>query len=167
MGRLFFIIIIFSLLFVGGYLVLNTDFLRLPLEKKGQRGIVIIDNVEIEVEIVQTEAQKSQGLSERTSLPQKNGMLFVYDKSEIYTFWMKDMKFSIDIIWIRDGRVVDITSNVPVPGQDIGLSDLPRYTPKEPVNFVLEVNAGFAKAHDMNVGDTVNIIIGNDAAVLI
>ena len=62
---------------------------------------VVIKNVVIQAEVVSRLADLRQGLSGRASLPTDHGMLFVFSKSDIYEFWMKDMKFPLDIIWIN------------------------------------------------------------------
>ena len=57
------------------------------------KNIVLVGNVEIEIEIADTPAERSQGLSGRRSLAENEGMLFVFDSSLIASFWMKDMRF--------------------------------------------------------------------------
>jgi len=63
------------------------------------------------------------------------------------------MRFPIDIIWIQDDRIVDLASDVPIVASEF----LKTYKPKEPVNFVLEVNAGFSLSRGIKVGDRVKI----------
>lgn len=121
------------------------------------KSTVILDNVKLNVDVAKTNAERARGLSSRENLGDNEGMLFIFERPEHYTFWMKSMKFSIDIIWVNDGKVVDITPNVPVPGQDIRLSDLPRYAPSEPAQYVLEVKAGFAREHGIKKGDSVKV----------
>lgn len=78
-------------------------------------------------------------------------MYFVLGEKKIATFWMKDMLFSLDIIWIDNGKIVGINKNVSVPKNDI----IPTYTSTQPITHVLEVNAGFASKHNIEVGSTV------------
>ncbi|MFA6422370.1 MAG: DUF192 domain-containing protein [Candidatus Buchananbacteria bacterium] len=112
----------------------------------------IIDGKEIRLEIVKTTEQMQRGLSFRDSLDASSGMLFVYDKYVVPSFWMKDMRFSIDIIWIRDNSVIGIEENLPV----ITSGTLPLYKPSELVNYVLEVNAGLIKQNGISPGDKVS-----------
>lgn len=105
------------------------------------------------VEIVNTPESRERGLSGRSELT-ADGMLFVFDKPTLIGFWMKDMLFNLDLIWIKDGRVVDITENAPKPevGQD--WRSLPMYAPAQPVDLVLEVPAGAVDAWQVQVGSS-------------
>lgn len=116
-------------------------------------GKVTIGETKIKVEIADTLEEVQKGLSNRESLDENKGMLFVFVEPGKPAFWMKDMKFPIDIIWIQNDRVVDIAPNLPVVAGEF----LSTYTPKEPANYVLEVNAGFAAEHGIKVGDRVEI----------
>jgi uncharacterized membrane protein (UPF0127 family) len=100
-----------------------------------------LGNCEFHTEIVNTMSSIQQGLSDRESLASASAMLFVMPMSAQYEFWMPRMHFALDIIWLRNGEVVDITANVPFPDSSTPLSALPMYKPSVPANFVLEVNA--------------------------
>lgn len=104
-------------------------------------------------EIVQSDTAKNQGLSGRESLSAGSAMLFPFPEASRYQFWMKDMKFDIDMVWIEDAEIVDITRNVAHPEKQVDEATLPRYTPKTPVNFVLEVAKG--EASSLAIGDAV------------
>jgi uncharacterized membrane protein (UPF0127 family) len=152
-----------------GYRTDNVYFLKLASQpilknifsevnsKIYQRGVVQINENKIDVEIAKSAAAKIAGLSWRKSLAEGSGMLFVEGKSNYYSFWMKDMLFPIDIIWIANNQVVDISKNIPVPQGN----NLPSYSPDEPANYVLEVNAGYADRHGIKVGDKVKIEVEN------
>jgi uncharacterized membrane protein (UPF0127 family) len=126
-------------------------------ERQKERVLVSIgDGVEVWAEIAEGELDRARGLSGRASLGEKEGMLFVFDAPAQPPFWMKGMLIDLDIIWISEGEVVQINENVPAePG--VALSDLRRYIPNDPVNFVLEVNAGFSERFGVDVGDKVEI----------
>jgi hypothetical protein len=81
-------------------------------------------------------------------------MWFVFSTPDIYSFWMKDMNFPIDIIWIKDGKVVDLSPNASAqPGaQD---KDLLIYRPVAPIDRVLELKAGWAEKFGLKRGDSV------------
>ena len=82
------------------------------------------------------------------------GMLFVYDSPKTPDFWMKNMHFPLDILWIgADCRLVDFSRNVPPPAPGTKSSDLERYRPSADIQYVLEVNAGAAAG--IRVGNTV------------
>lgn len=106
------------------------------------------------VELAVTPKEQERGLGYRKSLSPDHGMLFVYQSAQNYGFWMKGMEFPIDIIWIRDQTIVDITKNVPVATT----SSLLTYSPKEPANKVFEVNAGTAERLGFQIGDTVTLV---------
>jgi hypothetical protein len=118
------------------------------------RTEIRIGALTVQAEIAQTPEERGQGLSGRPSLSQEAGMLFVYSEERIPSFWMLDMRFALDFIWISaDLRVADLTEDVPPP--EPGESDLPRYGPDQPILYVLEVNAGVVQEAGVQVGDTV------------
>ncbi len=105
------------------------------------------------VELALTAEEQIQGLSGRPTLTANTGMLFVYQRQSRYTFWMPDMHFPLDIVWIgSDCAVADVTLNAlpPEPGQ--ANQDLPLYSPKLPAQYVLEINAGEAEAKGISEG---------------
>lgn len=108
----------------------------------------------VPVELALTGAQRSRGLSGRESLPAGSGMLFVFDQPNKSGFWMPEMRFSLDIIWIgADCRLVHIEAEVPHPAPDTPRSELPIYAPDAPGQYVLEVNAGDAARAGWQTGD--------------
>lgn len=109
---------------------------------------ISINDHELRVELADTPAKQSQGLSGRESLPNNQGMLFIFDNYTQPGFWMKDMQFPLDIIWIRDNMIIDITENIPVPENN----QLINYYPSEPINYVLEVNAGWVNKNNIKIG---------------
>lgn len=117
---------------------------------------VVIDGIDIPVELATTDDERRMGLSGRSSLDADKGLLFVFETPGIYQFWMPDMNFPIDILWIEDGKVVDVDEQV----SNIFDQKKPSYySPSAPVRYVLEVNAGFVREHDISIGDPVDLII--------
>ena len=112
---------------------------------------VAIGNTKIQVEIADDLSEQIQGLSGRDLLCGNCGMLFVYKKPELRIFWMKDMSFPLDIIFIRDEKVTEIFESVPFPqsGQEI-----PVVASTEAADAVLEVNAGFVRKHGIDTADS-------------
>jgi len=110
---------------------------------------ISLKDIPIVVETAQNPKQWEKGLSDRQEIGGVDGMLFVFPQYHIPIFWMKDMHFSIDIIWISGGKVVDITPNVQVETGD----KLPTYSPKLPINMVLETPTGWAVEKGIMVGD--------------
>ena len=103
-----------------------------------------------------TVEEQVQGLSGRAILAPGSGMLFVYAQARKFTFWMKDMRFPLDIVWIgADCRVVEVKENVPSPRPGQSDEELPRYSPGTPAQYVLEINAGEAAFQNISPGDPV------------
>ncbi len=117
---------------------------------------LLVSKVPIWVEILNTDKKRQQGLSGRQPLSEEQGALFDFKNTGQRRpgFWMKDMKFNLDLIWIRDGKIVGITPDVPAPLEKN--SELPFYFPPEEISHVLEVNAGWSNTHAIKTGDEVN-----------
>ncbi|OGL95229.1 hypothetical protein A2348_02830 [Candidatus Uhrbacteria bacterium RIFOXYB12_FULL_58_10] len=115
--------------------------------------VILPDGTSIDVEVADSAEERRVGLSGHAWLDADRGMLFLFDEPGRYGFWMKDMDFPIDIIWLRGETIVNVTPDVPVPDGD----DLPQYLPNTAVDGVLEVNAGFAQAHGLVAGDLLDI----------
>lgn len=97
---------------------------------------IAIAGHEFRVELADTDREREMGLSGRENIAESEGMLFVFPESVIVPFWMKDMKFPIDIIWIADGRVVGVVEwAIPDGGKKL-------FYPPRPIGYALEVQAG-------------------------
>lgn len=115
-----------------------------------------VGGVKVKIEMADTEAERKIGLSERKSLDKDQGMLFFFNNQEVTPgFWMKDMLFPLDIIWIKNGKIIKIDKNVPIPEK--GETSPKLYYPPSSINYVLEVNAGFCDQNQIKVGDRVEI----------
>ena len=110
----------------------------------------------LEVEVVTTAENTAQGLSGREEIG-SDGMLFLFPQSRIRSFWMKEMRFPIDIIWINHGVVIGVAPAVPPPEPGQSLEALPRYISPAPADTVLEVPAGYAAEHGIQTGSPVHI----------
>jgi uncharacterized membrane protein (UPF0127 family) len=106
----------------------------------------------IDAEVADTFESRARGLSGRRRLPEGRGMLFVYGRADRYGFWMPDMHFDLDLVWIRGDRVAEITPDVPHDPPEGGL---PVYRPSVAVDRVLEVPAGTAARLGWAAGDPV------------
>ncbi|MBS1254906.1 MAG: hypothetical protein MAG581_00703 [Deltaproteobacteria bacterium] len=104
---------------------------------------------EIPVEVADTIKKRSLGLGKRSVLKKGWGMLFVFEKRKMQRFWMKDMQFPLDIIWLDNHRIVQINNNV----QPVNSGAVPELiTSSVPVNFVLEIAAGHAEELKLKTG---------------
>ena len=102
------------------------------------------------VDVVRTDADRARGLMFRPALEAGRGMFFVFDAEAVYPFWMKNMLFAIDIIWLdKDRRVVHVAADVPPCIAD----PCPRYTPSAKASYVLEIPAGDAARYGIKPGD--------------
>lgn len=102
--------------------------------------------------IADTPASRQQGLSGKDSLPPNTGMLFIFDTPGTYGFWMKEMKFDLDLVWINDKMVVIGIS------KGVKASSYPAvFYPPQPVKYVLEVPAGFADGQGLKVGQSLSM----------
>lgn len=118
-----------------------------------------IGGVTFNVELALTMTERTRGLSYRASLGSDNGMLFVFSTSTVQTFWMKDMNFPLDMIWIGGGKVLGFEQNAPQPAPGTALYQLPIYSSPDGTNEVLEVNAGTVAKYNIKVGDAVQVVI--------
>lgn len=133
-----------------GAIILLAILLLWQMNKKNQK-FVTIDNLKVKVEIVEKPEAQAKGLAGRDKLGKNAGLLFLYHDYQIRSFWMKGMKFKIDIIWIKDKEIVGIEKNVPLYEE----TNTKHYLSPIPVNYVLEVNAGFCDQNNIKVGDRV------------
>src|SRR3989338_7646161 len=133
---------IFLVLFFGAVFIFGkpSDVSKIPNFK--------INGVEINVELASTPEARAQGLSGRASLGENEGMLFIFEKPGKYDFWMKDMNFPIDIIWLAsDLRVVYIK-------KDARPESYPEsFVSNEEAKYVLEVVSGFSDKYNLQIWD--------------
>lgn len=139
-----------------GIFIQKSSLINQPKTAVATNPTVSIGDKVIKLEVVKTTEEREKGLSGRTSLDSDSGMLFVFsDKEYSPAFWMKGMLIPLDIIWIKDGKIIKIHKNVPVPSANTPDNKLKTYTSESAVNYVLEVNSGYSDANKFKVGDTV------------
>ena len=153
MKTVFALFILLAIVVVGGKYGLN--YLNNKTLPFGKTPTATINNQTFNVYIAKTPKEKETGLSNKESLPEKYGMFFQFDTPDYYTFWMKKMRFPLDIIFIKNNKVVTVYTNVPYPKSET--DNLPVYTPDEPVNAVLELNAGISDKYNIKKGDGIKL----------
>ena len=129
----------------------DREFISQFIGSKSFVGMTItIHNTRIVVDLADTPSKRIQGLSGRETLSYGAGLLMKFDEDGYPGIWMKDMNFPIDIVWIdKDWIVRDVTPSV-------GPETYPQaFYPKEPIRYILEVPAGFADIHNIQIGNTV------------
>jgi len=102
-----------------------------------------------------TQSELETGLSKTQSLPQNSAMVFLFPKKDTYSFWMKNMKFPIDIIYISNNKIIKIFPNLQPPPSGVADNQIPTVTPPSPADTVLEINAGQSSKYGFKAGDNV------------
>ncbi len=117
---------------------------------RGSKGEIIIGRESVLVEIAKTNQDRVGGLSNRSFLDKKTGMLFVFDKIDYHSFWMKDMLIYLDIIFIdQNWQIVAIERN-------LSPDSFPKtFGGEVKSKYVLEINAGEANLYKFKVGDRI------------
>jgi len=112
--------------------------------------IILPDGFPVHVELATEDETRAQGLMFRDRLPAGTGMIFFFNETGEYPFWMKNTLIPLDMIWIADDkRVAAIIPDVPPCKAD----PCPSYPPNAPSKYVLELAAGEAKKHKLSVGE--------------
>lgn len=97
------------------------------------------------------ELKRNQGLSDVTSMYDYEGMAFVFETSEAPAFWMKDMNFSLDFVYLQDGVIVDIV-------EDVSPESYPDLIyPSSPATIVIELNDDQIELNEAQIGDQVEL----------
>lgn len=126
---------------------------------------VEIGTNKVKLEVAASPEQIQRGLMYRTSLAEDHGMVFLFHPQDSVRFWMAHCFISLDMLFIKDGKIVKIFENVP-PCKEANETDCPTYPNREEapvtVNEVVEVSAGYAKRHSIKEGDSVTFSFGGN-----
>lgn len=122
----------------------------IDLENSLSKAIINIGGNHLTASVADTELSRKNGLSNIHSIGPDEAKVFVFDKEDYHSFWMKDMNFPLDIIWVNNqNTVVDIRENIaPETYPDT-------FKPAYPASKTIEVNAGWVEEHNIKVGDTI------------
>jgi hypothetical protein len=114
------------------------------------------DGRAVTAELAVTDEERQQGLMFREKLDENQGMLFLFEGEDVHAFWMKNMKFAIDILWL-DGqkRIVHLEAGVPPCTAD----PCPSYVPKAAARYVLELKSGAAARHSLRLYDRLEFVL--------
>ena len=119
------------------------------------KGYIIIDNFKVYVDIALTDKQKQDGLSVKNFMKETEGMLFFLGEPTKASFWMKNMHFPIDIIWLDENfSIVHIERELKPCTVAFYC---PSYNPEKESLYVLETTAGFANNHNLKIGDRIDV----------
>lgn len=142
---------IFIILF---FLVLFSLVLVVRFASPKAKTIVVLNKQTFSVDLADNSEEWARGLSGRASLSANQGMLFLYPDKAERSFWMKDMNFALDIIWLEDNKIIGWVADVPPPTAG---AELERYLSPAPANEVLELPAGTAKLLNLTTGDLIEV----------
>ncbi|MBA3732948.1 DUF192 domain-containing protein [Patescibacteria group bacterium] len=132
-------------------LALVLFFYFYPIKKENLN--VVLANKTFETEVADTVDLQEKGLSGHVPLLDNQGMLFVFKKADTYGFWMKDMTFPIDILWVSEGKKIVHIERSLTP------DSFPKvFYPTGPSLYVFEISAGQSDLLNLKIGDSVKFI---------
>ncbi|EKE15857.1 MAG: hypothetical protein ACD_11C00103G0059 [uncultured bacterium] len=137
----FFVIIIFCGVL---FFVKKNDY----SEYGNRKGWILFGNSLFRIEIADSNKKRQLGLGKRKDMCEKCGMLFIFDDKQKRSFWMKDMEFPLDIIWIDGEKVVAMEENIPFDFSET-------IKPSVAADKVLELNAGTVKEFGVKIDDKI------------
>jgi hypothetical protein len=125
------------------------------LNGETSKAVVKFENgVAIIADIAESPEERARGLMYREILEENTGMFFVFEEERYYAFWMKNVRFPLDILWLdRDLRVVHISANTPPCTAEPCMV----YPPLKPAKYVLEVTANFTHKNNIKIGDRISL----------
>lgn len=129
----------------------------IPPETPPAEAEIVVGTTPVTVELAVTSAQQTLGLGYRNGLEPGTGMLFVNDRARLQTFWMKGMRFCLDIVWIENGEIVGAAENACPDPEGTSDRDRARFSSPEAVTYILEVPAGWLQEHGYGRGTPVTI----------
>lgn len=111
--------------------------------------------VSVAAELAADPESRRIGLSGRSAVAEKSGMLFVFDRADYWGVWTKGMRFPIDAVWIKNGVIADIEERIAAPAPGRADPSPPVYRPDVHADMVLEVKSGFVNDYGLRIGDPV------------
>lgn len=123
------------------------------------RGTIKVDNTVLEVQIADDESKRIRGLMFQDPLPYDQGMIFVFDEEGVYSLWMLNMQFSLDMIWFDEqGNVVHIEKDIPPCETPTEIMACQSIVPSGEAKYILEVTAGFVEQFNVTNDSKLEII---------
>lgn len=123
------------------------------------RGTIMIGDTVLEVQVADTEPRRVRGLMFQDQLPYDQGMIFVFNEPGIYSLWMLNMQFSLDMLWFdENGNIVHIEENIPPCKTATEIMACQSIIPKGEALYILEVTSGFVKEFNITIDSKLNII---------
>jgi len=151
-------------IFIAAVIIGVVGLMSIPSESKLEsvefpRGTIKVDDIPLEVQIADTEPRRVRGLMFQDELPYDQGMIFVFEQSGLYSLWMLNMQFSLDMIWFdEDGKVVHIEKNIPPCKSHLEITTCQSIVPDGEAVYILEVASGFIERNNITKDSVLNII---------
>lgn len=142
-------------------LVVLAIFVRamwLGYKKSKNPSTVMVGDAVFKVDIADSPFRRMRGLSGLENLPEDRGLLMLFDKKDTPTIWPKTLKFPIDIIWIDGETIVGVERNA-IAEDNLALEGVKLYIPGQPIDKVLQINAGLSDRLKIGAGRWININI--------
>lgn len=123
------------------------------------RGTIMLDDVPIEVQIADTEPRRVRGLMFQDQLPLDQGMIFVFQEPGLYSLWMLNMQFSLDMIWFDyEGNIVHMEKDVPPCKTALEITTCQSIIPDGEALYVLEMTSGFIDQNNITKDSVLTVI---------
>ncbi len=151
-------------IFIAAVIIGVAGLMSIPSESKLQsvefpRGTIMIDDIPLEVQIADNEPLRIRGLMFQDQLPPDQGMIFVFNQPGLYSLWMLNMQFSLDMIWFdQDGKIVHIEKDVPPCKTALEIAACQSIVPDEEAVYILEVTSGFIDEKNITKDSVLKII---------
>lgn len=128
--------------------------IRHSIWEPARTTVAFEDGTRLLLPVAETDGALRRGLMFRRSLREDDGLVLAFPAPELQSIWMKNVFFDLDLFWVQDDRVVYLAEGaVRAPGAENPVI----YTTDTPASYVVELPAGFAKAHTIAVGDLLEI----------
>jgi hypothetical protein len=122
-------------------------------------GTIKVDETVLEVQVADTEPRRIRGLMFQDQLPYDQGMIFVFNESGVYSLWMLNMQFSLDMIWFdENGDIVHIEKNIPPCKTPTEIMACQSIVPSGEAKYILEVTSGFIDQFNITKNSKLDII---------
>lgn len=149
---------------IAAVIIGAVGLMTLPSESKLEsvefpRGTIMVDDIPLEVQIADTDPRRIRGLMFQDQLPYDQGMIFVFNEPGLYSLWMLNMQFSLDMIWFdQDGKVVHIEKNILPCKTVVEISACQSIIPSDEAVYVLEITSGFIDQNNITKDSILKII---------
>lgn len=143
-------------LMVLGVFILITIGVKIWQYRSPEEHNVTLKGEPLRVLIADTPLLRFKGLGGRESLGEYDGMLFLFPESARHGIVMRDMLFSIDVVWFSEGNVIDVAQRLPL-ATNVPEDQMRGYFPRVDADMVLELPAGWAADRELKIGDRLTL----------